>query len=82
MTPPMGKLITLEGGEGAGKSTLLAGLRDYLQLNGVALVQTREPGGTRHWRGRAGDRARCRPWRAGGGDGIVADVRLAGAAGA
>lgn len=41
-----GKLITLEGGEGAGKSTLLAGLRDYLQAQGVDLVQTREPGGT------------------------------------
>lgn len=46
MTLPRGKMISLEGGEGAGKSTLLAGLRDYLQQSGVALVQTREPGGT------------------------------------
>jgi len=41
-----GKLITLEGGEGAGKSTLLAGLQKHLTAQGVALVQTREPGGT------------------------------------
>lgn len=46
MTPARGKLISLEGGEGAGKSTLLNGLRDYLEQRGVALVQTREPGGT------------------------------------
>jgi dTMP kinase len=46
MTLPRGKMISLEGGEGAGKSTLLAGLRDYFQQSGVALVQTREPGGT------------------------------------
>jgi dTMP kinase len=46
MMPVRGKLISLEGGEGAGKSTLLSGLRDYLELHGLALVQTREPGGT------------------------------------
>ena len=46
MMPVRGKLISLEGGEGAGKSTLLSGLRDYLERHGVALVQTREPGGT------------------------------------
>ena len=46
MTPVRGKLISLEGGEGAGKSTLLAGLRDYLEQHDLALVQTREPGGT------------------------------------
>ena len=46
MTPSRGKMISLEGGEGAGKSTLLAGLRDYFEQSGVALVQTREPGGT------------------------------------
>lgn len=46
MTPVRGKLISLEGGEGAGKSTLLTGLRDYMQQRGIALVQTREPGGT------------------------------------
>lgn len=41
-----GRLITLEGGEGAGKSTLLAGLRAHIEASGVALVCTREPGGT------------------------------------
>lgn len=46
MTLIRGKLISLEGGEGAGKSTLLTGLREYMQQRGIALVQTREPGGT------------------------------------
>lgn len=46
MNPVRGKLISLEGGEGAGKSTLLAGLRAHLEQRGIALVQTREPGGT------------------------------------
>lgn len=46
MTVVRGKLITLEGGEGAGKSTLLAGLRQYIERQGVELVQAREPGGT------------------------------------
>jgi dTMP kinase len=43
---PRGKFISLEGGEGAGKSTLLAGLRACIEQHGIALVQTREPGGT------------------------------------
>ena len=42
-----GKFISLEGGEGAGKSTLLAGLRACIEQHDIALVQTREPGGTR-----------------------------------
>ncbi|MFC5525477.1 dTMP kinase [Rhodanobacter ginsengisoli] len=46
MIAGQGKFISLEGGEGAGKSTLLAGLRDYLEQHDIALVQTREPGGT------------------------------------
>lgn len=46
MTIMHGKFISLEGGEGAGKSTLLAGLLDYLEQHDIALVQTREPGGT------------------------------------
>ena len=46
MTRPRGKFISLEGGEGAGKSTLLTGLREYIERHGIALVQTREPGGT------------------------------------
>ena len=44
--PTRGKFISLEGGEGAGKSTLLAGLCDYIQAQGVPLLQLREPGGT------------------------------------
>ncbi len=46
MSIPRGKFISLEGGEGAGKSTLLAGLREHIERHGIALVQTREPGGT------------------------------------
>jgi dTMP kinase len=46
MSAVRGKFISLEGGEGAGKSTLLAGLRAYIEQRGIALVQTREPGGT------------------------------------
>ncbi len=46
MSAARGKFISLEGGEGAGKSTLLAGLRDCIEQRGIALVQTREPGGT------------------------------------
>ena len=47
MSAARGKFISLEGGEGAGKSTLLTGLRTYIEQHGIALVQTREPGGTR-----------------------------------
>ena len=47
MTEPVrGRFISLEGGEGAGKSTLLAGLHAHIVGRGVALMQTREPGGT------------------------------------
>lgn len=41
-----GRFISIEGGEGAGKSTLLAGLHAHITARGIALVQTREPGGT------------------------------------
>lgn len=41
-----GRLITLEGPEGAGKTTQLAVMRAYLEASGVAVVTTREPGGT------------------------------------
>lgn len=37
----------MEGGEGVGKSTNLAFLQRYLTDNGVDIVTTREPGGTR-----------------------------------
>jgi dTMP kinase len=42
-----GLFITMEGGEGVGKSTNLAFLHNYLKNNGVEVVITREPGGTR-----------------------------------
>lgn len=41
-----GRFITLEGGEGTGKSTLIQGLRDALEHRGLAVLVTREPGGT------------------------------------
>ena len=41
-----GKFITLEGGEGVGKTTNLAFIQQYLEMQGVRLLVTREPGGT------------------------------------
>jgi dTMP kinase len=41
-----GRFITLEGGEGAGKSTSLEYLCTRLQVAGVNVRSTREPGGT------------------------------------
>ncbi len=41
-----GKMITLEGVEGAGKSTQMANVVDYLRRQDIAVVATREPGGT------------------------------------
>lgn len=42
-----GLFITMEGGEGVGKSTNMAFLKNFLAENGVDVVCTREPGGTR-----------------------------------
>ena len=41
-----GRFITIEGGEGAGKSTAQAYLAKRLAERGIAVLQTREPGGT------------------------------------
>lgn len=44
---PTGKFITFEGIEGAGKSTALEFVQKFLQKNGIDVVVTREPGGTK-----------------------------------
>ncbi len=41
-----GKYITLEGGEGCGKSTQAKLLTQYLEQQGIACVQSKEPGST------------------------------------
>lgn len=42
-----GKFITLEGPEGAGKSTHLKRLAERLEAQGITVLCTREPGGTK-----------------------------------
>ncbi|MBK6739949.1 MAG: dTMP kinase [Haliea sp.] len=42
-----GLFINMEGGEGVGKSTNLGFFENFLRGNGVDVVVTREPGGTR-----------------------------------
>ncbi|MDE1466749.1 dTMP kinase [Aurantiacibacter sp. D1-12] len=41
-----GRFISFEGGEGVGKSTQASMLTALLQARGLAVLQTREPGGT------------------------------------
>jgi dTMP kinase len=41
-----GRLITIEGPEGGGKTTQAAKLEHHLRSSGVAVIRTREPGGT------------------------------------
>jgi len=43
---PRGKFITFEGGEGTGKSTQAAMLAGRLESLGIAVLLTREPGGS------------------------------------
>jgi len=42
----MGPLLVFEGGEGSGKSSQSQKLYEALQADGVAIVKTRDPGGT------------------------------------
>lgn len=44
---PRGRFIVVEGAEGTGKTTQAGRLRAFLAAAGVAVVGTREPGGTR-----------------------------------
>lgn len=44
MTPA--KFIAIEGIEGAGKTSCIPHIQDYLEKRGIAVVCTREPGGT------------------------------------
>lgn len=41
-----GKFISLEGGEGSGKSTAIAYIQEWLELQNIEYIMTREPGGT------------------------------------
>jgi dTMP kinase len=50
---PRGFFITFEGLDGSGKSTQLRRLKEWLQINGLKVTATRQPGGTR-----VGDRIR------------------------
>ncbi len=65
-----GRLITVEGIEGAGKSTHIEAVCETLRARGIAVVATREPGGTP-----LGERLRDL-LLADAGDGITAEAEL------
>lgn len=44
--PRRGRFLTFEGIDGAGKSSQIAAVVEHLRSSGIAVVQTREPGGT------------------------------------
>lgn len=67
-SPDRGWFITIEGPEGAGKTTQAARLEAHLVGHGVAVVRTREPGGTR-----LGEQIREILLRAAGGDEVSID---------
>lgn len=46
MAPARGKFITFEGIDGAGKSTHIGFVSDFIKARGLALIASREPGGT------------------------------------
>jgi dTMP kinase len=46
MTGNGGRFITFEGGEGSGKSTQVRRLVDRLRVQGLEVIETREPGGS------------------------------------
>jgi dTMP kinase len=46
VSPDRGRFITIEGPEGAGKTTQATRLETTLRIRGLAVVGTREPGGT------------------------------------
>lgn len=47
MNNSRGKFITVEGQDGAGKTTNIAHVQELLEQYGIAVLSTREPGGTK-----------------------------------
>ncbi len=47
LSPHRGKFVTVEGCEGSGKSTLVNSLYKYFSSQGLKVIYTKEPGGTK-----------------------------------